>query len=261
MPESSESNRRMDRTGSRDWRDAFEQGLPDLSPFDLLLGEFRSVLAVGWLGPYTEHATGRTPLWFLERLLHEFEPATFVPDRKSGRKYGCVRCDRRLRERRAQARQAGLSEKSVKSDSLSAHTMSGVLWVPAWTHAYVAPRNLVHMLYDHDYLPPAEFVDAVIACPRVDSLAYHDAFRDLVRHPERDDLHERFEGVETRAIDAAPEQLRRGRCPYCEQDLRSATARQCTECGLDWHDLSKPVIRGREVDRDRQLSLVQLVRG
>ena len=251
----------MDSTGSREWRDAFEQGVPDLSPFDLLLGEFRSVLAVGWLGPSTEHPTGRTPLWFLERLLHEFEPATFVPDRRSGRKTGCVRCNRRLRERQAQALQAGLSEKSVQSDSLSAHTLRGVLWVPAWTRAYVAPRNLVHMLYDHDYLPPAEFVDAVLACPRVDSLAYHDAFRNLVRHPDRADLRERFEGVETRAIDAAPEQLRRGRCPYCEQALRSPTARQCTECGLDWHDRSAPVLRGRDVGEARQRSFVHLVRG
>jgi hypothetical protein len=33
-------------------------------------------------------------------------------------------------------------------------------------------------------------------------------------------------------------------CPYCEQPLRSPKAKQCLECGMDWHDPSRVVRRG-----------------
>jgi hypothetical protein len=30
-------------------------------------------------------------------------------------------------------------------------------------------------------------------------------------------------------------------CPYCGQPLRTAQARQCFGCGMDWHDPNAPV--------------------
>lgn len=29
-------------------------------------------------------------------------------------------------------------------------------------------------------------------------------------------------------------------CPYCGEALRSASARQCLRCGMDWHDAAHP---------------------
>jgi hypothetical protein len=34
-------------------------------------------------------------------------------------------------------------------------------------------------------------------------------------------------------------------CPYCGKDLPTDQARQCFECGMDWHDPSCVVDRGR----------------
>jgi hypothetical protein len=31
-----------------------------------------------------------------------------------------------------------------------------------------------------------------------------------------------------------------GRCPFCEAALRTPHARQCRECGMDWHDPDRP---------------------
>jgi len=35
-------------------------------------------------------------------------------------------------------------------------------------------------------------------------------------------------------------------CPYCGQPLKSALAKQCFQCGLDWHDDDNVVRRGSD---------------
>ncbi len=46
------------------------------------------------------------------------------------------------------------------------------LWVPADDVVYVAPELVLHYVTGHKYLPPLEFIDAVMACPEQGSAAY-----------------------------------------------------------------------------------------
>jgi hypothetical protein len=47
------------------------------------------------------------------------------------------------------------------------------LWIPAESAVYVAPELVAHYVKDHGYLPPDEFINAVLACPKQDSPSFH----------------------------------------------------------------------------------------
>ena len=52
-------------------------------------------------------------------------------------------------------------------------------------------------------------------------------------------------------VQHSPEMQQRQRtapCPYCGQPLRTVLARQCLECGMDWHDPKNVVRRGPQQD-------------
>ena len=49
------------------------------------------------------------------------------------------------------------------------------LFIPGRGFLYVAPELVVHYMNAHGYAPPAEFCDAVMACPDVDTPAYRKA--------------------------------------------------------------------------------------
>jgi hypothetical protein len=51
------------------------------------------------------------------------------------------------------------------------------IFVPGKHVVYVAPGGIVHYIEAHSYLPPAEFVKAVFACPEVASDEYSEALR------------------------------------------------------------------------------------
>jgi hypothetical protein len=46
--------------------------------------------------------------------------------------------------------------------------------VPSRASVYIAPDLIVHYVEQHRYAPPAEFVDAMLACPEPSSAAYFD---------------------------------------------------------------------------------------
>ena len=52
------------------------------------------------------------------------------------------------------------------------------LWVPANGCVYVAPSLIAHYIRILEYKPPAEFVDAVMRCPEMNSPEYHRALAD-----------------------------------------------------------------------------------
>ena len=67
---------------------------------------------------------------------------------------------------------------------LAAHLPSpGPIWsqenifVPSSDVVYVVPGGIVHYIVAHSYLPPAEFVEAVLQCPDLRSDEYQDALR------------------------------------------------------------------------------------
>jgi len=44
--------------------------------------------------------------------------------------------------------------------------------IPSTTCLYLAPELIVHYAEEHAYAPPAEFIEAVLACPEQSSDAY-----------------------------------------------------------------------------------------
>lgn len=51
------------------------------------------------------------------------------------------------------------------------------IFVPGATAIYVAPGGIVHYIEVHSYLPPQEFVEAVLRCPDFDTKEYRDELR------------------------------------------------------------------------------------
>jgi hypothetical protein len=52
----------------------------------------------------------------------------------------------------------------------------GELIVPGQGCLYIAPENIAHYMDSHGYCPPMEFLQAVVACPDIDTQAYKVAF-------------------------------------------------------------------------------------
>jgi hypothetical protein len=57
----------------------------------------------------------------------------------------------------------------------SAHSSNGNLFVPGERAVFVSPQAILHYADDHSYLPPREFLDAVLVCPEMRSDAYFNA--------------------------------------------------------------------------------------
>ena len=57
---------------------------------------------------------------------------------------------------------------------------AGNVGVPAGTALFVAPEMVAHYVEKHGYLPPQEFVDAVLASPTPGTADYADAVKPFV---------------------------------------------------------------------------------
>lgn len=128
---------------------------PDLSPIPHTM--HRSVLsgkAVGWLSCEYPYPKGKTPLNFLERLL----PFCCSPPVVYCGYHDCDFCDG--------------SGTSVKSGDKRYLLGSGDILVFGPDEIYLAPNLIYHYVADHDYLPPAEFISAVLKSPLPDSAEY-----------------------------------------------------------------------------------------
>jgi len=62
---------------------------------------------------------------------------------------------------------------------------SGEIFVPSETVLYVAPVMIDHYVRAHRYLPPREFIDAVLAIPTPDSDEYRSLGAAFVPRLER----------------------------------------------------------------------------
>jgi hypothetical protein len=137
--------------------------IPDLSalqlpPFDGL----GKLIAVGWLEPGHEYRQGAVEPEFVQKLvdllLDPWQPAV------AAGQHSCGFC--RLTGGPASFRFGNLA--------VSSEVRIGVsnLWVPAAGFIYVLPSLAIHYVDAHGYSPPAEFTEAVLACPPMRSMQY-----------------------------------------------------------------------------------------
>ena len=120
--------------------------------------------AVGWLEHPLPHTKGASPEAFLIRLL------ALISSARSAYPHYYFR---------------GVHECSL---CLACGLASpGPIWsqenifVPGTACVYVAPGGIVHYVESHEYLPPQEFIEAVLRCPAYGSAAFQQALRSANR--------------------------------------------------------------------------------
>lgn len=124
---------------------------PDLAPCDYFISEDEPLLAVGWLERGYEYKRGRVSQDFFEKLKalceNPWEPIGLLGG------HDCNLCQ-------------------FEPPLWSVHN----LWVPYRGAIYIAPETILHYIAQHWYKPPDIFIEAVIACPEMHSMAYKKAF-------------------------------------------------------------------------------------
>ena len=50
------------------------------------------------------------------------------------------------------------------------------IWIPHGSTMFVCPSLITHYIAAHRFLPPSDFLDAVLACPDMQSMEYKKAF-------------------------------------------------------------------------------------
>ena len=100
------------------------------------------------------------------------------------------------------------------------------LFIPGREVVFVSPEGILHYIDRHQYLPPREFLDAVMGCPEMGSQAY---FAALIQAGGQ-------EFAEVAGLIAATPTP----CPYCGRPLITPRAKVCQYCKMDWHDPEHP---------------------
>ena len=123
--------------------------IKDLAPYYYLPSECTALLAIGWLEQESEFTRGNVPAEFFQKLselcVNPWQP--FVS-------FGVHKC---------------------RLCQFEPPAFGSNVFVPYQGHIYVAPVGVVHYIAAHWYLPPQEFIQAVLACPPMRSLEYHKA--------------------------------------------------------------------------------------
>ena len=123
----------------------------DLAPLPYFgAGTSEALVAVGWLGRGQPYAKGAIPAAVYNRLkellVQPFQPFA------SGGFHECEFCQ------------------SAK------HKGNANLFVPEEGRVFVCPELILHYISAHEYQPPREFCDAVLACPDTGSVEYERLF-------------------------------------------------------------------------------------
>lgn len=120
--------------------------IPDME----VLGDRR--IAVGWLHPAHPFPRGDAPPEFVARL-NAFARnwGKSIKALGWGIAVGFHECEFCTKE---------LADRVIGKD-----IASGTFGVPAGERIYYCPEMIAHYVADHGYLPPAEFIAAVMACP------------------------------------------------------------------------------------------------
>jgi len=176
----------------------------DLDACDYIFGRDLSeaatsrLLAVGWLSASKDYVQGHVPQlerYRLETLLETaWQPVAFMGF------HTCEFCQ--------------------QADSIYN------LFVPGREVVFISPEGILHYIDVHQYLPPREFLSAVIECPEMGSDAY---FAALIQAAGQDFA----EAAGLKEPTPTP-------CPYCGKPLITPRAKLCHYCKMDWHDPQHP---------------------
>jgi hypothetical protein len=112
---------------------------PDLST-ECQLGIGDDIRAIGWLSKDHQYRKGYVPNEFTVKLRQHCEEA-WEPFMSMG-VHICEFCERDPDENGSN------------------------IWIPAKRVVYIAPAMILHYVICHEYQPPLEFIDAVLACPQ-----------------------------------------------------------------------------------------------
>jgi hypothetical protein len=116
--------------------------------------------AVGWLEHPHEFTKGRAPHGLVAKIREMAEQTSVIYSGSTFR--GLHRCSHCVA--------AGLQASSLSGSHVN-------IFVPGTTVVYAAPAGIVHYIEDHSYLPPREFVEALLRCPDCRSDSYRTALR------------------------------------------------------------------------------------
>ena len=103
------------------------------------------VVTVGWLEPEAPVSRGESPPAFVEALQRHLATRQYRPWMFAG-VHRCEFCQQAID--------------------------TGELFIPTPAKLYLAPVMIGHYVVRHQYSPPPEFVEAVLACPAQDSDEY-----------------------------------------------------------------------------------------
>jgi hypothetical protein len=146
----------------------------DLSPIWLSANEGPpKLLAVGWLEPGHDYRRGGVELEVVRKLA-DLLVNPWQPGLTMGR-HSCGFC-------RLTGGPASFHLDGRINDSAPRMGVSN-LWLPADGFLFVAPSLILHYMDSHEYSPPDEFKEAVMACPPMRSMTYLKA---LLKHGPRE---------------------------------------------------------------------------
>ena len=144
----------------------------DLAPCTYFRDEtLPPLVAVGWLDEGHEFPTGEVPPGLLPRLIAFRRSAKSPWGCMFLGYHGCYWCSRD-----AQARKGMSAEAHSLSEYLCWWSKTN-LFIPGDGVVYASPEGIIHYIVEHRYRPPAEFIDAVLAAPDIESPEYAVALR------------------------------------------------------------------------------------
>jgi len=134
--------------------------IEDLEPCRYFPFECEALVAVGWLDQHSGFATGSVAEGFF-RKLQDLCAEPWQPVVSAGW-HSCALCQ------------------------FDGPRFNSNVFIPYEGKIYVAPVAIVHYVAAHRYLPPQVFIDAVLACPKMNSMEFKRALlanggRSLVR--------------------------------------------------------------------------------
>ena len=123
------------------------------------------LLAVGWLSRWRRYSRGAVSDDVVARI-HQLLVDPWDPDGFLGW-HDCNFC------------RVTNGPRQLTLDNVTVHLGISNLFIPTVDRLFVAPSLILHYIDAHDYSPPQDFFDAVMACPDMRSMDYLKLIREV----------------------------------------------------------------------------------